>query len=218
MSYHTLGFPVCGMTNASKFKWGFTSDSNPKRGNTKMGNKIDINLWESAEAKTQCHSLPYSVLRIRNDQCKHFKFGFTPDSNPKMGKKEVTKLLFVYVKEPRLKSLTWRTLGFSEYGLTNSSIVSLALPLTATQKGVIKWGNKIDMHLCKKTMLKPVPYLTFGFPSTEWPTKAILGLPLPLSVLPKWVKRGNKSYICLCKTCQGPHRCHIAPLCSPSTE
>ena len=47
-----------------------------------------------------------SVLRIRNDQCKHFKFGFTTDSNPKMGKKGVTKFLFIYVKEPRLKSLT----------------------------------------------------------------------------------------------------------------
>ena len=41
-----------------------------------------------------------------NDQCKHFKCGFTPDSNPKIGKKGVIKLLFIYVKEPRLKSLT----------------------------------------------------------------------------------------------------------------
>ena len=47
----------------------------PKRGNTKMGNKIDINLCKSAKAKKQCHSLPYSVLRIRNDKCKHFKCG-----------------------------------------------------------------------------------------------------------------------------------------------
>ena len=28
-----------------------TPDSNPKRGNKKMGNKIDINLSESAKAK-----------------------------------------------------------------------------------------------------------------------------------------------------------------------
>ena len=161
MSYRTFGFPEYGMTNASKIKWGFTIDSNPKRGSTKMGNKIDINLCESAKAKKQFHSLPYSVLRIWNDKCKHFKFGFTPDSNPKMGKKGITKLLFVYVKEPRLKSLTWRTVGFSEYGLTNSSILSLALPLTATPKGVIKWGNKIDMYLCKQAMLKPVSYRSY---------------------------------------------------------
>ncbi len=68
-----------------------------------MGNKIDNNLSESAKAKKQCHILPYSVLRIWNGQCKHFKCGFTPDSNRKMGKKRVTKLLFIYVKEPRLK-------------------------------------------------------------------------------------------------------------------
>ncbi len=35
-----------------------------------------------------------------------FKCGFTSDSNPKMGKKGATKLLVIYVKEPRLKPLT----------------------------------------------------------------------------------------------------------------
>ena len=76
----------------------------PKGVIQQMGNTIDINLSESTKAKKQCHSLPYSVLRILNDQCKHFECGFTPDSNPKMGKKVVTKLLFIDVKEPRLKS------------------------------------------------------------------------------------------------------------------
>ena len=63
-------------------------DSNPKRGNTKMRNKIDISLCKSAKTKQkQCHSLPYSVLRVRNDQCKHLKCGFTSDSNPKRVKR-----------------------------------------------------------------------------------------------------------------------------------
>ena len=97
----------------------------------------------------QCHSLPYSVLRIQKGQCKHFECALPLSATPKMVK-GVTKLVFIYVKEPRLKSLTWRTLGFSEYGLINASIVSLPLPLTATPKGVIKRGNKIDMYLCKK--------------------------------------------------------------------
>ena len=35
----------------------------------------------------QCHSLPYSVLRMRKGQCKHFECGFTPVSNPKNDKK-----------------------------------------------------------------------------------------------------------------------------------
>ena len=34
MSYHTLGFLKCGMTNAINYKCGFPRDSNPKRGNT----------------------------------------------------------------------------------------------------------------------------------------------------------------------------------------
>ena len=39
------------------------------------------------------------------DQCKHFKYSFTPDSNPKTGEKGVIKLSLIYVKEPMLKSL-----------------------------------------------------------------------------------------------------------------
>ena len=35
----------------------------------------------------QCHSLPYSVLRMRKGQCKHFECGFIPVSNPKMIKR-----------------------------------------------------------------------------------------------------------------------------------
>ena len=35
----------------------------------------------------QCHSLPYSVHRMRKGQCKHFECGFTPVSNPKMIKR-----------------------------------------------------------------------------------------------------------------------------------
>ena len=80
-----IGFPEYGMTNASIFKCVFTPDSNPKRGNTKMGNKIDINLCKSAKAKNSA---------------------------------------IAYV------------IGLSEYGMTNASISSFALPLTATPKWV----------------------------------------------------------------------------------
>ena len=45
------------MTNASNVKRGFTPDSNPKRGNIKIGNNIDINLCKSATTKKECHSL-----------------------------------------------------------------------------------------------------------------------------------------------------------------
>ena len=33
----------------------------------------------------------------------NFKCGFTPDSNPKMGKKGVTTSLLIYVKDPKVK-------------------------------------------------------------------------------------------------------------------
>ena len=144
-------------------------ESNPKRGNKKTRNKFDINLCKSAKAKKQCHSLPYSVLRVRNDQCKHFKCGFTSDSNPKRVKKEVKKLAFIYVEEPKLKSLTYRTLGFPEYGLTNPRTLRVALPLTATPKGVTKGGGvkKLTCIYVNRAMLKPLSYRTLVFPSTE---------------------------------------------------
>ncbi len=78
----------------------------PKGVIQKWATKLTLIHLKAPRLKTQWHSLPYSVLRTWNDQCKHFKCGFTPDSNPKIGKKGVTKLLFIYVKEQRLKSLT----------------------------------------------------------------------------------------------------------------
>ena len=71
------------MTNASNFRRGFTLDCYPKRVNEKMGTKMDINVCKSAKAKITYISY-HMVLRIRNGKCKHLKFGFTPDSNPKV--------------------------------------------------------------------------------------------------------------------------------------
>ena len=68
--------------------------------------------------------------------------------------KRGNKIGIYLCKRIKVKSLTWRTLGFSEYGLINASIVSLPLALTATPKGVIERGNKIYMYLCKKSNAK----------------------------------------------------------------
>ena len=65
-----------------------------------------IDLKRSKAKKTSVIAYRIVFSEYGNDHCKHFKCGFTPDSNPKMGKTWVTKLLFIYVKEPRLKSLT----------------------------------------------------------------------------------------------------------------
>ena len=49
--------------------------------------------------------------------------------------KRATKLTLIYVKAPRLKNnVIAYPIVFSEYGMTNASISSLALPLTATPK------------------------------------------------------------------------------------
>ena len=186
----------------------YPSDSKPKRGNTKMGNEIDINLYKSAKAKTQCHSLPYSVLRIRNDQCKHFKCGFTPDSNPKLVKKKKkggNKIGSYLCKRTKVKITDIAYIRLLRVWTDQCKNLKLGFipdcnPKMGKKKGVTKLTCII---LCKNSMLKPVPYRTLGFPSTERSMEAILGLPLLLTVLPKGVKRGNKSYICLCKTFQG---------------
>ena len=61
------------------------------------------------------------------------------------------KLTLIYLKARRLKnSVITYLIVFSEYGMTNAGISSVALPLTATPKWV-KMGNKIVIHLCKRT-------------------------------------------------------------------
>ena len=59
----------------------------PKGVIKKRATNLTLIHMKAPRLKKWCHSLPYSVLRICDDQCKHFKCGFNPDSNPKMGKK-----------------------------------------------------------------------------------------------------------------------------------
>ena len=85
MSYRTLGSP-----STERPMQAISNEASPLTATRKgviqkMGTKIDIILSESAKAKKQCHSPPYSVI---------------------------------------------------EYGMTNESISSVALPLTATPKWV----------------------------------------------------------------------------------
>ena len=51
--------------------------------------------------------------------------------------------------------MSYRTLGFPEYVMTMQAILSEALPLTATPKGVIqKWATKLALIYIKAPMLK----------------------------------------------------------------
>ena len=68
--------------------------------------------------------------------------------------KWTTQLTLIYLKAPRLNnSAIAYLMVLSEYGMTNASISSVALPLTATPKWV-KRGNKIVIRLCKRTKVK----------------------------------------------------------------
>ena len=68
--------------------------------------------------------------------------------------KRATNLTLIYLKAPRVKSCVIAYLiVFSEYVMINASISSVALTLTATPKWV-KRGNKIVIHLCKRTKVK----------------------------------------------------------------
>ena len=63
-------------------------------------------------------------------------------------------MTLIYLKAPRLKTgIIAYLIVFSEYVMINASISSVALPLTATPKWV-KRGNKIVIHLCKRTNVK----------------------------------------------------------------
>ena len=65
-----------------------------------------------------------------------------------------TKLTLIYARAPRLKnSVIAYLIVFSEYGMTNANISSVALPLTATPTGK-KGGNKIAIYLCRRTKVK----------------------------------------------------------------
>ena len=68
--------------------------------------------------------------------------------------KWATQLTLIYLKVPNLNnSVIAYLIVFSEYGMTNASISSVALTLTATPKWV-KRGNKIVIHLCMRTKVK----------------------------------------------------------------
>ena len=84
VSYRTLGFPECGMSNASNLTRGFTPASNPERGNNIWATKWAFIYVKRAKVKNSVISY-IRVPRVRNGQCKQFHASFTPASNPERG-------------------------------------------------------------------------------------------------------------------------------------
>ena len=69
VSYRTLGFPECGMSNASNFTRGFTPASIPERGNNIWAKKWAFIYVKRAKVKNSVISYIW-VPRVRNGQCK----------------------------------------------------------------------------------------------------------------------------------------------------
>ena len=81
------------------------------------------------------------------------------------------------------------------------AILSEALPLTATPKGVIqKWATKLTLIYLKAPRLNNnvIAYLMV-FSEYGMTNASISSVALPLTAIPKWVKRGNKIVIHLCQ-------------------
>ena len=109
-------------------------------------------------------------------------------------------MTFIYLKGRRLKnSVIAYIIVFSEHGMTNASISSVALPLTATPKWV-KMGNKFVIHLCKRTKVKmtDIAYIRLLRVRTDQYKYLKLGF-TPDRNPKRGSKRGNKIDMCLFK-------------------
>ena len=84
VSYRTLGFPECGMSNASNFTRGFTPASNPERGSNIWATKWAFIYVKRAKARNGVTSY-LRVPRVRSGQCKQFHARFYPSQQPRKG-------------------------------------------------------------------------------------------------------------------------------------
>ena len=75
----------------------------------------------------------------------NFTRGFTPASNPERGNNmgQWNGLLFM-LKGPRLKTVSYRTLGFPEYGMANASNFTRGFTPASNPER----GNEMGFYLC----------------------------------------------------------------------
>ena len=145
MSYRTLGFPEYGMANASNFTRGFTPASNPERGNNIWATKWAFIYVKRAKAKNSVISY-LRVPRMRNVQCKQFHPRLYPDQQPPKGVNSIygqRNGLLSMLKGPRQKTVSYRTLGFPECGMSNASNFTRGFtPASKPERGNNIWATK----------------------------------------------------------------------------
>ena len=86
----------------------------------------------------------------------NFTRGFTPASNPERGNNiGAMKWDFIYVKRPRLKTVSYRTLGFPEYGMANASNFTRGFtPASNPERGNNIWATKLAFIYVKRAKPK----------------------------------------------------------------
>ena len=74
----------------------------------------------------------------------NFTRGFTPASNPERGNNiGAMKWAFIYVKRAKAKTVSYRTLGFPEYGMSNASNFTRGFtPASNPERGNNIWATK----------------------------------------------------------------------------
>ena len=93
----------------------------------------------------------------------NFTRGFTPASNPERGNNiGAMKWAFIYVKRAKAKTVSYRTLGFPEYGMANASnftrgFTPASNPERGNNIGAMKWAFIYDKRAKGKNCV--IPYL-----------------------------------------------------------
>ena len=103
VSYRTLGFPECGMSNASNFTRGFTPAATLKGVTTYWQRNGLLFMLKGSRLKTVSYRT-FGFPEYGMANASNFTRGFTPASNPERGNNMwVTKLAFIYVKRAKAK-------------------------------------------------------------------------------------------------------------------
>ena len=86
----------------------------------------------------------------------NFTRGFTPASNPERGNNILaTKWALFMLKGPMLKTVSYRTLGFPEYGMANASNFTRGFtPASNPERGNNTWATKWAFIYVKRAKAK----------------------------------------------------------------
>ena len=128
----------------------------PKRGNNIWATKLDFIYVKRAKARNSVISY-LRVPRVRSGQCKQFHARFYPSQQPRKGQiayGQRNRLLSM-LNGPRLKTVSYRTLGFPECGMSNASNFTRCFtPASNPERGNNIWETKWAFIYVKRAMVK----------------------------------------------------------------